>query len=78
MQTMGRFDLEGWSYNFARPTPFLLPLYPCLILYPCPPSLLSKHLNTPPPPPLSAAPPPISVPLFIRDARAPVLKAVQI
>ena len=45
MQTMGRFDPEGWSYNFPRPTLFLLPLYPCLILYPCPSSFLSKHLK---------------------------------
>ena len=40
MQTMGRFDLGGGLT-------ILLP-YPCLILYPCSPSLLSKHLPLPP------------------------------
>ena len=64
MQTMGRFDLGGWSYNFPRTTLFLLPplslpnLIPMLLFTPI------QTSETPPPPPLSAAPPPISVPLL--------------
>ena len=67
MQTMGRFDLGGGLT-------ILLP-YPCLILYPCSPSLLSKHL----PLLLYLLHLPLSLsPFFIRDARARLLKAVQI
>ena len=68
MQTMGRFDLGGGLT-------ILLP-YPCLILYPCSPSI-----QTSPPPPLLLylLHLPLSLSLFfIRDARARLLKAVQI